>query len=144
MGETLVPPDPARLAELAEQLRRIADELLSETIAPHAGVLPPDWWPHADLVVEASGRYPGLDLAHEIEHFRHYHLARGTRYLSWDKAFLGWLAKSAEFQRRDRGTQRATARTTRAEQTTAENDRRSRDALSRFDEVPDPAPPRHR
>lgn len=135
-----MPPDPARLLELAEQLRRIADELLSDTIAPHAGVLPDAWSPPSFDALQRD--HPGLDIAHELRQFTAYHRAKGSRYLSWDSAFENWLAKSVEFRRRDQRSGRATATTTRAQQTTAENRRRRDETLARFDEIPDPPSPR--
>lgn len=131
----------ARLYELAVELRRIADELAGDPTAPHAGVLPADWHYSQAMYDEAIGKYPSLDIVHETDRFRHHHQSRGTCYLDWNKAWWGWLAKSAEFVRRDGRTKRAAATATRAQQTSRENDRRTRAALARFDEVPDPPAP---
>jgi hypothetical protein len=134
-----MPPDPGSLARAGRAAAPHRRRAASDTIAPHAGVLPDAWSPPSLDPLQRD--YPGLDIANELQQFAAYHRAKGSRYLSWDRAFEGWLAKSAEFQRRDRGTKRTTATTTRAEQVTTQNRRRRDETLARFDEIPEPPPP---
>lgn len=59
--------------------------------------LPPAWMPSQTHAAKATKS--GLDLEAEAEKFKHHHLARDTRFASWDHAFHTWLSNAVEFRR---------------------------------------------
>jgi hypothetical protein len=52
-----------------------------------------DWKPPE----EAAEKYPSLNIAEELEAFKDYHLARGSRFKDWDRAFWTWCRRSVKY-----------------------------------------------
>ena len=103
---------------------------------PRAGVIPDAWQP-AQPDGDYASTYPGLDIANEQTRFTAHHRARGSEYRDWEAAWINWLAKSAEFKRRDLGGQRATTRLTKAQSISRENRRRADAYLARVAALPE-------
>lgn len=59
--------------------------------------LPENWNPKDSHRVKAQEC--GLDVSWEADSFRDNAVARGLRYIDWDRAFFTWLRKSVEFGR---------------------------------------------
>lgn len=57
--------------------------------------IPDDWIPTDQHRERATAE--SVDCAREAEKFRLYHEAKGTRMLSWDRAFTTWLIKAGEW-----------------------------------------------
>lgn len=67
---------------------------------PRARAIPlPESWTPNDGHHELA-RAERVDLAREAAKFRDHHLAKGSMFKDWDRAFSNWLRRSAEFQAR--------------------------------------------
>jgi len=42
-------------------------------------------------------RWPGLRLDIELVRFRNYHMAKGSKFKLWDRAFVNWLERASEW-----------------------------------------------
>jgi len=58
--------------------------------------LPDSWQPKES--VYSDERYSVLDIDREVEAFRDWHLARGSRFADWDAAFRNWLKKGLDYR----------------------------------------------
>ncbi len=59
--------------------------------------LPSDWTPadsHRERAVSE-----GVDLTREAELFRNHHLAKGSEFVNWDRAFTNWLIRASGYNR---------------------------------------------
>lgn len=57
----------------------------------------PDWRPSDETIAWAKETYPPHANGKTLSAFRDYHLARGTSFVSWDRAFRNWVRKEADF-----------------------------------------------
>ena len=64
--------------------------------AKRASTMPKDWIPSASAIEYATTN--GLDLDHEAEQFTNHHLAKGSKFKDWDRAFRTWLGNAAKWQ----------------------------------------------
>jgi hypothetical protein len=49
------------------------------------------------LLETLSGKYEGLNLQVELEKFRDHHVAKGSRFKVWDRAFQRWVGQAWEW-----------------------------------------------
>lgn len=70
----------------------------SERVAKRRTRLPEIWKPNEGHRSRAASE--GIDIERECEKFRLHHEAKGTRMLSWDRAFTTWLLNAVEFNGR--------------------------------------------
>jgi len=84
--------------------------------------LPEGWAPNDQHRERAATE--GVDCDREAEKFRFHHEARGSLFVSWDRAFTTWLLKASEFQGNNGSRPRPRAAPTM-----------SRSELDRFDEA---------
>ena len=66
---------------------------------------PDDWRPTDSHRAKAVRER--VDLEREAEKFRNHHDAKGSKFVSWDKAFHNWLLTAGDFARRDSRSARA-------------------------------------
>ena len=64
--------------------------------AKRASTMPKDWAPSPSATTYATTN--GLDLDHEAEQFTNHHLAKGSTFKDWDRAFRTWLGNAAKWQ----------------------------------------------
>jgi len=62
----------------------------------HGATIPEDLTPDPDLVAWTRTHAPLIDAALECEQFRDYHLAKGTRYRDWRRAWMTWARRSQQ------------------------------------------------
>ena len=67
--------------------------------APKVGTrISPDWKPNERNLEDAKNRgYHAADIERLAQHFRDYHLAKGTVSKDWDASWRTWLANDAKF-----------------------------------------------
>lgn len=67
--------------------------------APKVGTrISPDWKPNERNLEDAKARgYHAADIERLAQHFRDYHLAKGTVSKDWDASWRTWLANDAKF-----------------------------------------------
>jgi len=56
--------------------------------------------PSSNILTDS--RYDVLDLQSELEQFRHHHMARGSKFKDWDRAFRNWLSNALKWQPKTR------------------------------------------
>lgn len=59
--------------------------------------MPDGWAPNARHTDKAARE--GVDLDREAEKFLAYHASKGSRFVSWDRAFDTWLLNASDFAR---------------------------------------------
>lgn len=60
---------------------------------PHP--IPDGWTPNPSHVEKAKAER--VDMDREAERFRHWHAAKGSTYVDWDRAFHTWLMRARDF-----------------------------------------------
>lgn len=53
-----------------------------------------DYNPPAELLQKLGEEFVGLRMGVELEKFRDHHMAKGSRFKDWDRAFRGWLRRA--------------------------------------------------
>jgi hypothetical protein len=53
--------------------------------------LPEDWQPNENLMEMFKTKWPHLNPSYNIEQFRLYYLAKGTKHKNWDLTFQKWM-----------------------------------------------------
>ena len=56
-----------------------------------------DYEPSPELLEKLSGKYEGLNLQVELEKFRDHHVAKGSKFRVWDRAFQRWVSQAWEW-----------------------------------------------
>jgi hypothetical protein len=56
-----------------------------------------DYQPSPELLETLSGKYEGLNLQVELEKFRDHHVAKGSKFKVWDRAFQRWVGQAWEW-----------------------------------------------
>lgn len=56
-----------------------------------------DYQPSQAIIEEMETRYIGLALDVELEKFKDHHVAKGSQFKDWDRAFRGWLRRAQEW-----------------------------------------------
>jgi hypothetical protein len=56
-----------------------------------------DYNPSTEFLQTLAGKYEGVNLQVELEKFRDYHVAKGSRFKVWDRAFSRWVAQAWEW-----------------------------------------------
>jgi len=59
--------------------------------------LPKDFKPNQNNIETA--KKSGVDIEYQLQQFTDWHLAKGTKYKDWNRAFNTWIRKSVEFNR---------------------------------------------
>lgn len=67
--------------------------------------LPDDWEPSEELLTWALGKYPTVDTRQQTELFKNHFLANGKTMLTWDRAWMNWIARVKQFERPNSVTQ---------------------------------------
>lgn len=75
---------------LAETKKKIVKATRKTTI-------PEDWTPDEKCLAYAHERYPSMPISIEVEKFRDYHLAKGSKYSNWDAAWRSWCRNGNEY-----------------------------------------------
>jgi hypothetical protein len=65
-----------------------------------------DYQPSPELLEELGGKFPHVSLDVELEKFRDHHMAKGSKFSIWDRAFRKWISQAAEWSKPARNTQR--------------------------------------
>lgn len=58
-----------------------------------------EYQPSEAIRKDFAERYPGLILEVELEKFRDHHMAAGSNWKDWDRAFRKWLRQASEWSR---------------------------------------------
>lgn len=66
--------------------------------------IPPEWAVSDELRAWANEKHPTVNLAREGAQFRDHHMARGTTFVDWGRAFQTWVRNAEEFSSRGNGT----------------------------------------
>jgi hypothetical protein len=61
-----------------------------------------DYEPSSAIVEPFETDYPGLRLDVELEKFRNHHMAKGSIFKDWDRAFRNWLSRASEWSKEAR------------------------------------------
>lgn len=56
-----------------------------------------DYEPSQDLLEALTRDYPGVRLDIELEKFRDHHMANGSQFKIWDRAFRKWIRQAADW-----------------------------------------------
>jgi hypothetical protein len=56
-----------------------------------------DYEPSPELLETLTGKYEGLNLQIELEKFRDHHVAKGSKFRVWDRAFQRWVSQAWEW-----------------------------------------------
>ena len=56
-----------------------------------------DYEPSQELVEALTRDYPGVRLDIELEKFRDHHMANGSQFKIWDRAFRKWIRQAADW-----------------------------------------------
>ena len=59
--------------------------------------LPDSFEPNANNIETA--KKAGIDIEYQLQQFKDWHLAKGSKYKDWNRAFNTWIRKSVEFNR---------------------------------------------
>ena len=93
-------PEPYPEPEPLEKEEAIASSKKPSRRRPEIE-LPEGWVPSERNISDAIERnFTPAEIDHEADKFRNHHLAKGNRYRDWDRAWLSWLGKAAEFKAR--------------------------------------------
>lgn len=84
-----------------------------------------DYQPSEGLLEELRGKHAHVSLDVELEKFRDHHMARGSRFSIWDRAFRKWISQAAEWSQPKSGivSQKPTPGPGRREWARAEHER---------------------
>jgi predicted transcriptional regulator len=58
-----------------------------------------DYQPSEAILADFEQRYPGIRLDVELEKFRDHHMAAGSNFKDWDRAFRKWLRQASEWSK---------------------------------------------
>jgi predicted transcriptional regulator len=58
-----------------------------------------DYQPSDAILADFEQRYPGIRLDVELEKFRDHHMAAGSNFKDWDRAFRKWLRQASEWSK---------------------------------------------
>ena len=84
------------------QFRGTLSEPKEETLKKLKGAKPKnadEYQPSEAIRNDFPERYPGLILEVELEKFRDHHMAAGSNWKDWDRAFRKWLRQASEWSR---------------------------------------------
>lgn len=56
-----------------------------------------DYEPSKEVLEKLGNEFPGVRLDVELEKFRDHHMAKGSRFSLWDRAFRRWIAQASEW-----------------------------------------------
>jgi len=56
-----------------------------------------DYEPSSDFLEKLSNDFPGVRLDIELEKFRDHHMAKGSKWSDWDRAFRKWIRQAADW-----------------------------------------------
>ena len=75
----------------------LADTKKKIVKATRKTTIPEDWTPDEKCLAYARERYPSMPISIEVEKFRDYHLAKGSKYSNWDAAWRSWCRNGNEY-----------------------------------------------
>jgi len=88
------------------QFRGTLSEPKEETLKKLKGTNKPknadEYEPSEAILKDFADRYPGLRLDTELEKFRDHHMAAGSNWKDWDRAFRKWLRQASEWSKEAR------------------------------------------
>ncbi len=97
----IVMQDETRLEEIKVNTGSSGDEkkgvLQDEQKTKRNTQLPKDFKPNQNNIETAEKS--GVDINYQLQQFTDYHLAKGSKFKDWNRAFNTWIRKSAEFNR---------------------------------------------
>ena len=76
----------------------ISKESITDALHSRSIRLPVDWQPTPQHQKKAQAL--NVDYTRETEKFRNWAIAKGAKYVNWDKAFSNWLIKTSEYKPR--------------------------------------------
>lgn len=56
-----------------------------------------EYEPSKEVLEKLGNEFPGVRLDVELEKFRDHHMAKGSRFSLWDRAFRRWIAQASEW-----------------------------------------------
>lgn len=62
--------------------------------------------PSETLLAEFREKFPHVNLVAELQKFRDHHMAKGSKFSLWDRAFRKWITQAAEWNKPARSGQR--------------------------------------
>lgn len=77
----------------------------TEEREPRATRLRESWRPTPEEMAKLRADYRDLDIDAELEHFRDYHMAKGSKMVSWYRALRTWLNNQRKWNAKDRRVQ---------------------------------------
>lgn len=85
---------------------RTLSEPKEETLKKLKGTNKPknadEYQPSENLLAELGDLYPGVNLESELEKFRDHHMANGSDFKLWDRAYRKWIRQASEWSREAR------------------------------------------
>ena len=76
----------------------IEEQDLKKTI-PKKAMTADDYQPSEELLAELATKFPLVGLDIELEKFRDHHMAKGSKFSLWDRAFRKWVSQASQWSR---------------------------------------------
>lgn len=96
------PDEPQRSAQ-TDQNRKEPEATVRESPPPSKAKtktrMVEDWEPSETTKEWARREFPQYAKRAVLEHFRDHHVANGTRFVDWDRAFQTWVRRQPQFER---------------------------------------------
>lgn len=107
MPSESIPPVPSDDTRTSHSLEPVKEPVngSAEPKEKRACQLPKDFEPNKNNIEVAKDL--GVDLNYQVEQFKDWHLAKGSKYKNWNFALNTWMRKSAEFSSGNRFNQSA-------------------------------------
>lgn len=90
-----VPSDDTRTSHSFESVKEPIKRAQEMSEKKPSTKLPKDFKPNVNH--QALAREKGIDLVEEFEKFTDHHLAKGSRFIEWDRALNNWIRQAATF-----------------------------------------------
>jgi hypothetical protein len=93
--------DQGTVAEGSDLRRLLTKEKTSnnKTITKSRPKNADDYEPSTAIVDTFETDFPGLRLDVELEKFRNHHMAKGSSFKDWDRAFKNWASRASEWSK---------------------------------------------
>lgn len=90
--------------------RKAPETLAMFDVAPtekesRATRLKESWRPTPEQMAKCRADFPTVELDEELEKFRDFHMAKGSKFVDWYRALRTWLRNARDWQVKDRKTQ---------------------------------------
>lgn len=80
-----------------DEKRLVKQDGSAEPKEKRACQLPKNFEPNENNI--STAKQIGADIGYQLQQFKDWHLAKGSKYKDWNKAFNTWIRKSAEFSK---------------------------------------------